>query len=84
MPIPSDIPLTTIDGKAETLGAFDGQALLIVNTASQCGFTPQYKGLEALHRGTGRPRLRGAGLPLQPVRRAGARRRGRDRPVSAR
>ena len=49
MPIPSDIPLTTIDGKAETLGAFDGKALLIVNVASKCGFTPQYEGLEALH-----------------------------------
>jgi glutathione peroxidase len=50
MPIPSDIPLTTIDGKAETLGAFDGKALLIVNVASKCGFTPQYEGLEALHK----------------------------------
>ena len=49
MPIPSDIPLMTIDGKAETLGAFDGKALLIVNVASKCGFTPQYEGLEALH-----------------------------------
>ncbi len=50
MPLPSDIPLKTIDGKAETLGAFDGKALLIVNVASKCGFTPQYEGLEALHR----------------------------------
>src|SRR5579871_6396387 len=50
MPLPADIALTTIDGKAETLGAFDGEALLIVNVASQCGFTPQYAGLEALHR----------------------------------
>ena len=32
------------------LGDFAGQALLIVNVASQCGFTPQYAGLEALHR----------------------------------
>jgi glutathione peroxidase len=50
MPLPSTIPLKTIDGKPETLGAFDGKALLIVNVASKCGFTPQYEGLEALHR----------------------------------
>ena len=42
--------LTTIDGKSAALGDFAGQALLIVNVASQCGFTPQYAGLEALHR----------------------------------
>src|SRR5271165_2557688 len=50
MPLPSDILLKTIDGKTETLGAFDGKALLIVNVASKCGFTPQYGGLEELHR----------------------------------
>src|ERR1700730_15550421 len=50
MPLPSTIPLKTIDGKAETLREFDGKALLIVNVASKCGFTPQYEGLEALHR----------------------------------
>ena len=50
MTIPSDIPLKTIDGGNETLGAFDGKALLIVNVASKCGFTPQYEGLEALHK----------------------------------
>ena len=49
MPISSDIALKTIDGRTETLGAFDGKALLIVNVASKCGFTPQYQGLEALH-----------------------------------
>jgi len=50
MPLPSDIPLKTIDGKTETLRAFDGKALLIVNVASKCGFTPQYAGLEELHK----------------------------------
>ena len=50
MPLPPDMALTTIDGKSAALRDFDGQALLIVNVASQCGFTPQYAGLEALHR----------------------------------
>jgi glutathione peroxidase len=48
--LPPDIALKTIDGDARTLGDFTGQALLIVNVASKCGFTPQYAGLETLHR----------------------------------
>lgn len=44
------IPVTTIDGQATTLEPFRGQALLIVNVASQCGYTPQYAGLETLYR----------------------------------
>ena len=50
MPLSPDIALKTIDGKDATLGIFKGRALLIVNVASKCGFTPQYAGLEALHR----------------------------------
>ena len=38
------------DGSIESLEPYRGKVLLIVNTASKCGFTPQYEGLEALHR----------------------------------
>ncbi len=44
-----DFKVKTIDGKETSLAAYKGKALLIVNTASECGFTPQYAGLEALY-----------------------------------
>ncbi len=50
MPLNPAILLTAIDGERRTLGDYAGKALLIVNVASQCGFTPQYQGLQALYR----------------------------------
>ena len=44
-----DIPLQTLTGQDTTLGEHRGQVLLIVNTASACGLTPQYEGLQKLH-----------------------------------
>jgi len=44
-----DFKAKSLAGEDIPLQRFEGQVLLIVNTASACGFTPQYKGLEALH-----------------------------------
>jgi len=41
---------TSLEGKPVRLDAFRGKVALVVNTASQCGFTPQYAGLEQLHK----------------------------------
>ncbi len=58
-----DIPVMTLDGTETTLAPYRGQVMLIVNVASQCGFTPQYAGLERLHQELGPKGLAVLGFP---------------------
>ena len=44
-----DFKLKTIDGEEITLAKFKGKKMLLINVASECGYTPQYKNLQALH-----------------------------------
>lgn len=58
-----DFEARQIDGKTVSLSAFKGQVLLIVNTASECGFTPQFAGLEKLHQAYGSKGVAVLGFP---------------------
>ena len=54
-----DFHAKSLDGKDVDLASFKGKALLVVNTASKCGFTPQYEGLEKLYE-----KMHGKGLSI--------------------
>ena len=58
-----DFSADSINGKAVKLSQFKGKAMLIVNTASACGFTPQFAGLEQLHKSYGSKGLVVLGFP---------------------
>ncbi|MDF1646637.1 MAG: glutathione peroxidase [Legionellaceae bacterium] len=58
-----DIPLKTLSGMDTTLKQYQGDILLIVNVASRCGFTTQYKALEELHRDYNNQGVRVLGFP---------------------
>lgn len=58
-----DIEALAIDGQPVALSAYKGQVMLIVNTASACGFTPQFAGLEQLHQNYGSKGLAVLGFP---------------------
>jgi glutathione peroxidase len=58
-----DFEAQQINGQSLALSQFKGQVMLIVNTASACGFTPQFAGLEALHKTYGARGLAVLGFP---------------------
>jgi glutathione peroxidase len=75
-----DFHATSLDGKPVDLAQYRGKVLLIVNTASKCGFTPQYQGLEAVYR-----ELHGRGLEVLgfPCNQFGAQEPGTENEIGA-
>ena len=75
-----DFSAKRLDGQDESLSDYRGQVLLIVNTASACGFTPQYAGLEALYE-----KLHGEGLTILgfPCNQFGAQEPGSEAEIGA-
>jgi glutathione peroxidase len=63
VPAALNFTMNSIDGKAVDLTRYQGQVVLIVNVASQCGYTPQYAGLEELHKKYSAKGLRILGFP---------------------
>ncbi|MDN4481972.1 glutathione peroxidase [Demequina lignilytica] len=59
----ADFSAATLRGEEQSLSAYEGQVVLVVNTASRCGLTPQFEGLEALHRELGPDGLAILGFP---------------------
>jgi glutathione peroxidase len=75
-----DFQATALDGKPVDLAQYRGKVLLIVNTASKCGFTPQYQGLETVYR-----ELHGRGLEVLgfPCNQFGAQEPGSEEEIGA-
>jgi len=60
---PLQLKVKTIEGRDVNLAKYKGKVVLIVNVASECGYTPQYKGLQALHAKYGKEGLAILGFP---------------------
>ena len=75
-----DFSATALDGTPVDLSRYRGKVLLIVNTASACGFTPQYKGLEAVYR---QFQARGAEVLGFPCNQFGQQERGSEAEIGA-
>jgi glutathione peroxidase len=71
--------MKTLDGKDVDLGKYQGKVVLFVNVASQCGLTPQYKGLQALH---DKYAARGLAIVGVPANEFGAQEPGTDAEIS--